>query len=389
MASVSSTGSAFPMITNRVYKGSIDEDELDEEQFPLPPPPAPSSSSIPSRHRFPSSPSYENSREEFIDQPLHQYEDMNRLAAQVKLHGRTPSQRPRKKNNEIYERVPKSETNSSFKKSSHSYSTSASSDSCDSGNGESSKMFWRMVIIIAILLALAALIASLLVALGVVAPHCACVKEIGPVQDKVVASPTQSETLLETVKQLQTNITDVYLMLKGRDATIANLKRSNNQQQKQIEKLQGRPIVIDSKHEYKYNFSTLRGPRGPIGPTGPRGEKGEQGAVGARGPKGSQGMGNLTQCTYHLMESTPFTADEQGSGSDVVLLEPRGHKVFGVTCSSKGTSEYNLESTINSAFGDRQYKCICRGKSRYFPHGGPSDGTARCYLHYWICPVFS
>lgn len=383
MASVSSTGSAFPMIPNRVYKSSIDEDEFDDDQFPLPPPP---SSSIPSRHRFPSSPSYENSREEFLDEPMHEYEDMNRLAAQVKLHGRTPSQRPRKKANEVYERVPRGEGQSSFRKTGHPHTNSGSSDSCESGDStkESAQIFWRFLAIMAVILSLMALIGSLLVLLGVVAPNCTCKKEILPEKDTVVAASSSNEHILQVLKDLKTNITVLHLMVGERDATIRELKNNNRQQQGQIKKLQERPIVIGTgAGGPKYNLSDLRGPRGLEGARGAKGE------IGPQGPRGPQGQGNLTQCQYLVMKSTPFTADEQGSGSDVVLHEPQGKKVFGVTCSTFGTSEYNLEYKTNPNSGHQQYKCICRGKSMYFPNGGPIDGAARCYLHYWICPATS
>ena len=386
MASVSSTGSAFPMIQNRVYKGSIDEDEFDDDQFPLPPPP---SSSIPSRHRFPMSPSYENSREEFPDEPLHEYEDMNRLAAQVKLHGRTQSQRPRKKVNDVYERVPRTDGQLSFRKSGRSHKNSGSSDSCESGDStrERAQIFWRFLAIMAVVLALVALIGSLLVLLGVVAPSCTCKREVLPENAKIVAEPPPNEYVLQALKDLETNITVLHSMVGERDATIRELKANNQQQQDQIKKLQERSIVVASGTEGpRYNLSDLRGPQGLDGAQGAKGDVGPQ---GPRGPRGLQGPGNLTQCKYRMMTSTPFTADNQGSGTDVLLEEPLGQKVLGVACSTYGTSEYNLEHKTNPKSGNSQYKCICRGKSRYFPNGGPSDGTSRCILHYWICPTAS
>lgn len=373
------------MISNRVYKGSIDEDEFDEDQFPLPPPP---SSSIPSRHHFPVSPSYENSREEFPDEPLHEYEDMNRLAAQVKLNGRTPSQRPRKKVNDVYQRVPRNEVQSSFKKNGRSHTNSGSSDSCESGDStrERAQIFWRFLAIMAIVLALVALIGSLLVLLGVVAPSCTCKREVVPEKLKAPVDDTSfsNRYVLELLDNLKTNITVLHSMVWERDVAIRELKENNRQQQDQIKKLQKRPIVMGSGDDGpRYNLSDLRGPRGF------EGAQGEVGPQGPRGPVGPQGVGNLTQCQYKVKESTPFTADEHGSGTDVYLDEPQDQKVLGVTCSTEGTSEYNLEYETNKRSGKAQYKCICRGKSRYFPNGGPSPGTSRCYLHYWICPTTS
>ena len=130
---------------------------------------------------------------------------------------------------------------------------------------------------------------------------------------------------------------------------------------------------------YKLNFSSLVGPRGP--PRNP-GLIGPSGKDGVDGRPGKPGLVNMSLCVYRVEDGVPFTAERAGSGQNVIVTENTQERIIGVTCSTEGTAEYNLESYFRG--NQRQYKCICRGQSSLFRG---TTGRAKCILHYWVCPL--
>ena len=380
MASVNSRADLFP---NRAFTPISGSDEAMEEdpewqaRMPLKP-----------RHHS----SYENMNGQggqgFVDDPNHQYEDPGRLTQQSSFRGGgggrgqrplpgKPS--PRRKMNDAYEPVRSKQRKRTF--------TDESYDSDNYYRINCGKLT-RFVAFIALLLALAAVVVVLLILLGVLSvPGChECKKELVPVSEE--SSSGLSQDVWRVIKELRSNVSALQLSLRRKDEIISELQRRDTEHADRI-------VELEKKANYRVivsngtnvNISELVGPRGPPGIPGPAGERGNDGADGKDGKRGERGPGNMTLCRYVRKESTAFTADERGNGMNVAVNEPDGSRILGVTCSTHGTTEYNLKSQLVGRL--RQYECECRGRSILFPINGPNSGEARCYIHYWICPLIS
>lgn len=119
-----------------------------------------------------------------------------------------------------------------------------------------------------------------------------------------------------------------------------------------------------------------KGPQGPVGPAGPS---------GPTGPQGPPGAGNFSQCAYTAIEESVTATGFQTRS--VMLIEPDGKKILGVSCSTNQAAEYNLdieELTTSSFAGKYRYRCTCKGLSKLFTD---STNSVKCILHYWECPL--
>lgn len=125
----------------------------------------------------------------------------------------------------------------------------------------------------------------------------------------------------------------------------------------------------------------IKGVKGSTGPQGPQGIPGPRGLAGSQGSKGPQGVANFSQCAYGTL-SSKSTASSLVSVTSIIP-PPINQVVVGVTCSTTGASEYNLDSYTHPVHGARYYRCTCRGISSVFP---PNLRTVTCYIHYWVCP---
>lgn len=379
MASVNSRAELVP---NRAYSptGSddlmMDDDPEIQARMPLKPRP---------RHHS----SYENMNDRcFTDDSSHQYEDPAKLANEVfhsQNRGRpalpVPSnnnKRPRKKENEAYEPV-------SSKQRKRTYT-----DESDSSGGyhrdTCSKLFKGMAFT-GFLFALAALAVVVLLMLGMLTiPSCRdCKKELVPGQT-IGSSGAQAvgsiQELWNVVKELRSSVSELNASVKMKDEIISQLQKRDLEHTNKIAELERKAshkvLVVN---DTKFNFSSLVGPRGQPGIDGAPGTKGLD---GLDGKPGKPGPGNMSLCRYMKEESVLFTA-EASNGQNVIVREQRGSRIIGVTCSTLGTSEYNLVSQLDAS-NMRQYKCQCRGRSSVFPAG---TGRALCIVHYWICPIIS
>ncbi|XP_022810442.1 macrophage scavenger receptor types I and II-like [Stylophora pistillata] len=132
----------------------------------------------------------------------------------------------------------------------------------------------------------------------------------------------------------------------------------------------------------------LAGPRGFNGTQGPQGMIGPQGFNGSQGPPGPQGAkgaGDFSQCE-HKTEDLTATQDQIISNNlpnpvKVILGEPSGKKIVGVSCTTNRAQLYLLTSEINPANGQLHYTCNCYG------HHGTGQIDVQCTMHYWECPL--
>ena len=374
MASVNSRAELFP---NRAFSPTGSDDLMMEEdpefqaRMPLKP-----------RHHS----SYENMNgRSFTDDLSHQYEDPAKLKDEVfqkQNRGRPALPAPsrsgkRKKVNEVYEPV---HTNKQRKRT-----FTDESDSCDGYHRDTCSKLFKVMAFVGFLFALAALTLLILIMLGILStPSCRdCKKELVPGQTSAAQATGSIEELWNVIKKLRSNVSELNLAVRRKDEVISQLQRRDLEHTDKIAELErkAKMVVVNDK---KYNISNLVGPRGPPGIDGSTGPKGQDGVDGKPGKPGKPGPGNMTLCRYGSIKSAPFTAHISG-GQDVVVTEEPRERIIGVTCSTLGTSEYNLESAL-TADKKRQYRCECRGQSSVFR---AAVGRAVCILHYWICPLIS
>ncbi|XP_066026370.1 putative cuticle collagen 145 [Pocillopora verrucosa] len=145
------------------------------------------------------------------------------------------------------------------------------------------------------------------------------------------------------------------------------------------------------------NFSKLQGPIGPrgfngskgaIGPAGPQGVIGPPGFNGSEGPPGPQGpngAGDFSQCEHkeeHLNgNQDPITSNTLPIPTKVILGEPSGKKIVGVSCSTDHAQLSLLSTKINTSNKQLFYYCSCYG------HNGRGQAAIQCVMHYWECPL--
>ena len=225
------------------------------------------------------------------------------------------------------------------------------------------------------LTALAVITMLMMEILSTPACHVCKPKEIVPGCSSQASGSTQE--LWQMIEELRANVTNLSLSVTRRDEMIAQLQKRTDAE---LEKKTSYPVIVSNNSQ----INTIDGARGPDtgipGPAGPKGEDGLDGKPGKPGP------GNMSLCRYMSRESVHFTADSSGNGQNVIVAEPKGYKIVGVTCSTRGTSEYNLKSELNDLTNVRQYECECRGRSLVFAAG---SGHSTCIIHYWMCPVIS
>lgn len=370
MASVNSRAELFP---NRAYSptGSddltMDEDPEIQIRMPLKP-----------RHQS----SYENMNGRgFTDDLGHQYEDPAKLKDEVfqkQSRGRPlPPSRSgkRKKVNEVYEAVNTNQRKRTF---------TDESDTCDGYHRDTCSKCFKIMAFLGFLFALGASAVLIMLMVGVLStPSCRdCKKELVPDQTSAAQATGSTEELWNVIKKLKSNMSKLHAAVKRKDKVISQLQKRDLEHTDKIAELEKKAkdlvVVVNNK---KFNVSEFVGPRGPPGIDGPVGPKGED---GVDGKPGRPGPGNMTLCRYASKQSAPFTAFSSG-GLDVVVTEASGERIVGVTCSTLGTSEYNLRSWANAA-KNRQYQCRCRGQSSVFR---AAAGKALCILHYWTCPLIS
>lgn len=257
-----------------------------------------------------------------------------------------------------------------------------SADSCDVSRQSvhTSKVF-RILAFAGFLIALVVFIAVVLLALGAFSPSsCGECKNSVLASGKASASPQE---LLQVIKELSSNISQLDALVKRKEKIISRLQTTDGELTDKIveldQKMRHQADIVSYSRD---NLSSLAGPQGPSGVNGPTGPKGED---GLDGETGQRGIGNMTSCQYMIREGTPFKADSSGIGHKVNVTEEPGYKILGVTCSTIGTLEYNLESEINATTNVREHHCECRGESKVFSQANKDN--AKCLIHYWMCPL--
>lgn len=370
MASVNSRAELFP---NRAFSptGSddlmMDEDPEFQARMPLKP-----------RHHS----SYENMNDRsFTDDLSHQYEDPAKLKDEVfqkQSRGRplpVPSRSgKRKKVNEVYEPVNTNQRKRTF---------TDESDTCDGYHRDPCSKCFKIMAFLGFFFALAASAVLIMLSLGMLpTPSCRdCKKELVPGKTSAAQGATGSmEELWIVIKKLKSNVSELNAAVRRKDEVISQLQKRDLEHTDKIAELEKKAkdlvVVVNNK---KFNVSEFLGPRGPPGIDGPAGPKGED---GVDGKPGKPGPGNMTLCRYVSKQSVSFTVGTSISGNVLVTEEPR-ERIIGVTCSTLGTSEYNLSSWVNGA-KKRQYRCQCGGQSLLF-----RASAGKCIIHYWTCPLTS
>ena len=376
MASVNSRAELFP---NRAFTPTGSDDMMmdDDPEFQVKMPFSP-------RHQS----SYENMNGKVFMDNSHEYEDPSKLKDEVfrsiNNRGRPlpesiksgNKKKPRRKANEVYEPVQTKERRRTFTNESE-FPDDYPKDRCPT--------LFKILAFAGCLLGLAALAVIIMLMLGILpTPGChECKKEIVP-EDSTSQASGSTQELWQMVEELKANVTDLSFSVKKKDEVIEQLQKRDLEHTNKIaelEKIASYPVIVSNKSQI--NTSGLVGPRGPPGIPGPACPKGEDGLDGKPGKPGS---GNMSLCRYMSGESVHFTADSSGNGQNVIVAEPKGFKIVGVTCSTRGTSEYNLKSELNDLTKVRQYECECRGRSLVFAAG---SGHSTCIIHYWMCPLIS
>ncbi|XP_071963601.1 uncharacterized protein [Antedon mediterranea] len=113
---------------------------------------------------------------------------------------------------------------------------------------------------------------------------------------------------------------------------------------------------------------------------GPRGYNGSQGQTGP------SGAGNLSLCEYSIAQHGSSISN---TITEVSMTPTADDVVFGVTCSTRGGSNYILKvvtSNIPATLGQKEYTCQCAGTDTLFEN---APNARYCYLHYWKCPKMS
>ena len=373
MASVNSRAELFP---NRAFTPTGSDDLMidDDPEFQAKMP-------LSRRHHS----SYENMNGKVYMDDSHEYEDPSRLKDEVfrsRNRGRplpdpkkSSNKRPRKKANEVYEPVQTKERRRTFTNESE-FSDDYQKDRCPT--------LFKIFAFAGCLFGLASLAVIIMLMLGILStPAChECKKEVVP--DSASQASGSTQELWQMVEELKANVTDLSLALRRKDEMIAQLQKRDLEHTDKIAELERKaiqPVIVSN--DSQINTSGLIGTRGPPGIPGPAGPKGED---GLDGKPGKAGPGNMSLCRYMSREGVSFTADSSGNGQNVIVGEPKGYKIVGATCSTRGTSEYNLKSELNEATNVRQYECECRGESSVFAAG---LGRATCIIHYWMCPLIS
>ena len=380
MASVNSRAELFP---NRAFTptGSdeiftMDDDPEFQAKMPLRP-----------RHQS----SYENMNGRAFEDDTHQYEDPTRLKAEVLQspnRGRPPipepsksgNKRPRKKINETYEPVHSKERKRTY---------TDESESVDGYHKDRCPTLFKILALVGFFFSLATLAVFVMIVLGILSiPTCHdCKKEVVPGSSPQASGSSQE--LWQVIKELRSNVSKLSVAVNRKDEMISQLQKRDLEHTDKIAELERKAsyrVFVTNKTDF--NVSGLVGPRGPPGipgPTGPKGEDGLDGKQGKQGKQGKTGPGNMTRCRYMSKTSVKFTAALHGNGQNVIVSEPEGERIISVSCSTFGTSEYNLRSELNSQ-KVRQYECECRGVSSVFAAG---RGQALCVMHYWVCPLIS
>ena len=326
--------------------------------------------------------SYENMNgRRFADDPSHHYEDPRKLKDEVfhrqdrRPHppSRSGNKRPRRKTNEAYEPV-------SYSQKRRRTFTDDGSD--DGYNKETCTKLFKVLAFFGFLFALGAAVVVVMLMLGILSvPGCDdCKKELVPSQSSAAQSVETGQDLWKVIKEMKSNLSELNRAIRTKNQIISQLQRRDDEHAGKILELEKRAAEAFSfVKNYKLNISSLVGPRGPPGdpgPTGPSGKDGIDGRPGKTGPV------NMSLCDYRVKNGVPFTAERAGAGQNVIVTENTQERIIGVTCSTVGTTEYNLKSYFNG--NQRQYQCMCRGQSSVFPSRA---GKAECILHYWVCPL--
>ena len=207
---------------------------------------------------------------------------------------------------------------------------------------------------------LAALALMVMITLGMLSlPSCHdCKKEIVPGSSSNSEAFGSTQELWQIIKELRENVSRLSVAVRGKDDMISQLQRRDLEHTNKIaelERIATQPVFVSNNTDF--NISGLIGPRGPPGVPGPPGPKGDDGSDGKPGKTGS---GNMTLCRYVKKTSVSFTAERYGNGQNVIVTEPKGYRMMGVTCSTLGTSEYNLITEQNDQ-KVRHYASECRG----------------------------
>lgn len=369
MASVNSRAELFP---NRAFSptGSddlmMDEDPEFQARMPLKP-----------RHHS----SYENMNgRSFTDDLSHQYEDPAKLKDEVfekQSRGRplpVPNRSgKRKRVNEVYEPVNTNQRKRTF---------TDESDTCDGYHRDTCSKLFKIMAFLGFFFALAALAFLIVLFLGILPiPGCRdCKKELVPGQTSPAQATGSTEELWNVIKKLKSNVSELNAAVKRKDKVISQLQKRDLEHTDKIAELEKKAkdlvVVVNNK---TFNVSEFVGPRGPPGIDGPAGPKGEDGVDGKPGKPGS---GNMTLCRYVSKE---IVSSAGSVGQNVVVTEKAEERIIGVTCSTLGSSEYNLSSGFNDA-KSRYYRCDCGGGSSV---SSPASRKASCILHYWTCPLIS
>lgn len=367
MASVNSRAELFP---NRAFSptGSddlmMDEDPEFQARMPLKP-----------RHHS----SYENMNgRSFTDDLSHQYEDPAKLKDEVfekQSRGRplpVPNRSgKRKRVNEVYEPVNTNQRKRTF---------TDESDTCDGYHRDTCNKLFKIMAFFGFIVALATLAVLIVLFLGLLSiPGCRdCKKELVPGQTSPAQATGSTEELWNAIKKLKSNVSELNAAVKRKDKVISQLQKRDLEHTDKIAELEKKAkdlvVIVNNK---KFNISQFVGPRGPPGIDGPAGPKGED---GVDGKPGKPGPGNMTLCHY-VEKSVSFTAGTSAD-QDVGVTETPKQRIIGVTCSTLGTSEYNLSSEFNGK--NRYYRCRCKGWSSLFQ---APNRRASCILHYWTCPI--
>ncbi|PFX28246.1 hypothetical protein AWC38_SpisGene25839 [Stylophora pistillata] len=311
----------------------------------------------------------------------HHYEDPRKLKDEVfhrqdrRPHppSRSGNKRPRRKTNEAYEPV-------SYSQKRRRTFTDDGSD--DGYNKETCTKLFKVLAFFGFLFALGAAVVVVMLMLGFFFFFCCddCKKELVPSQSSVFFFFLTGQDLWKVIKEMKSNLSELNRAIRTKNQIISQLQRRDDEHAGKILELEKRAAEACSfVKNYKLNISSLVGPRGPPGFFfffGPSGKD------GIDGRPGKTFFFFFSLCDYRVKNGVPFTAVFFFFLQNVIVTENTQERIIGVTCSTVGTTEYNLKSYFNG--NQRQYQCMCRGQSSVFRSRA---GIFFFFLHYWVCPL--
>lgn len=185
-----------------------------------------------------------------------------------------------------------------------------SADSCEGPRQDASSKVFRILAVVGFFFALAVLIAVMFLAVGVLSPpDChECTNDLAPSSGR--ASGLRQELLVDLVviKELSSNISELYAMVKSKTKPSRNYRRETSSSQARSQNWSEKRAIGWSwlTGNTNANLSCFTGQQGPQGYAGAAGLRGEDGLDGKSGKRVPGNMTSLHEQRWCPIYFGPF-----------------------------------------------------------------------------------